>query len=198
MNKPIKICVGIPTNRGIKPQTAQCLLRLVAKSKYPIHAVVEREFPTVAMNRINIVLEAQKNDCTHILFIDDDMIFNEEVLNDLMIHNKRIIGVASYCRMLPLTTTVKFFDEEGNMSQNRKHPIPTDVFKAFAVGMGVALIDIKVFDEIPIPWFLFETHEGGQIKTGEDCYFCIKAREHGIDVWCDPNIFIKHVGDYEY
>lgn len=181
-----KICIAIVTNRLIKPKTVFSLINL--KVPFDKQVVVATEGYTTAEGRTYCVVQAIKNNCTHILFIDDDMTFPPETLEKLLSHGKAIVGVASHSRKLPLTSTVSMYDEE----------MPKELFKCHAVGMGVALIDLKIFSEIERPWFKFETHENGRILIGEDAWLCQQARNKGYEVYCDPTIEIKHLGDYEY
>lgn len=73
-------------------------------------------------------------------------------------------------------------------------------FMCRAVGGGLLLIKMEVFDKIPRPWFFFQPEINDDVKNvkmgaiGEDVWFCDRAWENGIEVWCDPTIDIKHVG----
>jgi hypothetical protein len=58
------------------------------------------------------------------------------------------------------------------------------------------LVNMKVFDLISYPYFM-NVWEGDGFKGG-DVYFCENVRKAGIDVWCDPNVLVGHVGSYTY
>jgi hypothetical protein len=68
--------------------------------------------------------------------------------------------------------------------------IPHGLFRVDAFGFGAVLIKRDVFERVPRPWF--KGHEGG-----EDIGFCRKAREHGIELWCDGRYWLAHLGDPE-
>ena len=53
----MKITLAIPTNRLIKPQTAECLMRLVARGGYDFHIVVASEGYTIAENRTYLAVQ---------------------------------------------------------------------------------------------------------------------------------------------
>ena len=36
------------------------------------------------------------------------------------------------------------------------------------------------------------------VENGEDGTFCDKVRKAGMDVWCDGNITVGHLGEYEF
>ncbi len=183
----IKIAIGIACNRQIQPKTVTSLLEMIAYSDYEFYFVIGAEGYTISENRTYIVAQARKNDCTHLLFIDDDMIFPPDTLKRLMEHKKEIIGTLYHSRKLPLTPTVTF---EGE--------IPKELFKAKAVATGVMLIDLEIFNKIDKPYFDTETHESGWTLMGEDSWLCRQAEKKGIEIWCDPTITIKHIGEYLY
>lgn|SRR3990167_916474 len=188
----MKILLGIPTNRNVKAKTVKCLLDLVVYSRhidrYPVcdfEIVIAEEGYTIAENRNYIASQAIKKECDYVLMVDDDMTFPKDTLEKLLETKKRIVGVLSYSRMLPLKPTVVPVDK-----------ISDSLFECKEVGGGVLLIDVKVFNEIPQPWFDVETYPFGMIKVGEDAFFCHKAIDNKISVWCDGSIPIGHIGDY--
>jgi glycosyltransferase involved in cell wall biosynthesis len=199
----MKVTIAIPTNRSVKPQTVESLLNMVSNSKYQIHVVVADKGYTTAENRNYSVVQAQKNNSDYLLFIDDDMVFPPDTLDVLIGNYKDIVGVASMSRVLPLSPTVGMMDKDGKYMTPEFNPswkmkLPDDPFKAYFVGGGVLLIDMEVFKKLNKPYFKFESNEDGKVIEGEDGYFCRKAREAGLDVWCDPTLPIGHIGDYNY
>lgn len=199
----MRITVGIPTNRGIRGKTAKCLLDLVAHGGYEFHIVCAEEGFTTAQNRIYMVVQAMKNKSDFILMVDDDMTFSANILDQLLASGKEIIGVNSYSRVLPLSTTLMLMDKDGNYLEPDKHPsweikIPEEVFEVLAIGTGVALIKMEVFKRIKKPWFKFEMHPDGYMKQGEDAWFCSQARKVGYKIWADGSIKVGHIGSIEY
>jgi GT2 family glycosyltransferase len=58
------------------------------------------------------------------------------------------------------------------------------------------VIKTSVFERIEPPWFGLDEVRG-HIMT-EDVWFCRQAWRRGIEVWCDPTIPVKHIGEYAY
>lgn len=196
-----KMAIAIITNRGVKAETVRSVMNLMATTKHQLLPIVATQGYTIAENRAFAVIQAIKAGCSHILFLDDDMIFPEDTLEKLLAHKQEVVGVYSFSRALPLTPTVAFMDENGNHLPHDQIAIfkrPAELFECFSIGMGVALIDLKVFDVIDKPWFEFRNHPSGKNLVGEDAWFCEKAKEKGYKIWCDPTIDIKHIGDYQY
>lgn len=200
----MRITIAICTNREVKPKTVQCLLDMVNWSKeHELDILVAERGFTIAENRNYCVVQAKKNESDYLLFVDDDMTFPENTLELLLQHKKDVVGVNSYSRCIPLSSTVGLMDEEGNYKHPDKYPsfemkIPNGLFEAYFVGAGVMLIDMKVFPKIASPYFEFTYMETGQVLNGEDGTFCDKVRKAGMKVWCDGSIPIGHLGEYEY
>lgn len=131
---------------------------------------------------------ALKNNCTHLFFVDSDMYFNGSTLSRLLALDKDIVGAMYNFRTLPIQTTAKLFEDF----------IPNEPFKVYGLGMGCILIKTEVFKKLKKPYFLITRDEHGDAIHTEDVYFSEKAREAGIDTWCDPSLEVKHIGDYLY
>lgn len=199
-----KITLAICTNRGVRPKTVQSLLDLVNYAKdVEFQILVAERGYTVGENRNYCVVQAQKNGSEYLFFVDDDMTFPKETLERLLANGKEVIGVNSYSRCLPLSSTVGLMDEKGEYKHPERHPafamkIPEVPFQAFFVGAGVMLIDMKVFEKIKKPYFEFVMGKDGQIVHGEDGSFCEKFKKAGGEIWCDPTIEIGHLGEFEF
>lgn len=199
----MKVTLAICTNREVKPKTVQSLLEMVNYSpEIDFHIVFATRGFTIAENRNYCVVQAQRNNSEYLLFVDDDMVFPPETLDCLITQKKKVIGVNSYSRCLPPSSTVGLMDEQGNYKHPDKYAafemqIPSDPFEAYFVGAGVMLIEMTVFQDLEQPYFEFQS-ENGMVVNGEDGTFCDKVRKAGHEVWCDPTLDIGHLGEYEY
>lgn len=200
----MKITLAVCTNRGVKSKTTQALLDLVNYSKeIDFHILVADRGYTIGENRNYCVVQAQKNGSDYLFFVDDDMTFGPDTLEQLLAHKVDVVGVNSYSRCLPLSSTVGRMDKDGNYMHPDKHTawemrIPNSLFKVYFVGAGIMLINMEVFNKIKKPYFIFTTDKNGQVVNGEDGHFCDLVKKAGMDVWCDPQIDVGHIGDYEY
>ena len=203
-----KVTLSVCTNRGVRPKTVGSLLEMVTHSKdIDFHIVIAERGYTVAENRNYLVVQAQRNGSEYILFIDDDMTFPPDTLERLLAHKKEVVGVNSYSRCLPLSSTVGLLDKNGEYLRPEHHTawecrIPKELFKCYFVGAGVLLIDMKVFEQIEKPYFEFTTYKKGEfkgmVKVGEDGSFCEKVKKAGGEIWCDGSLPIFHIGEYLY
>ncbi len=144
------ICIGIATTGSVLTKTFFSVVQLVKTMENT--SLVTWEGCNVHQSRTNIVREAQRGKCSHLLFIDSDMVFKPEAVQTLIDHDKDIIGVNTHIRKLPLTSTIKLHDKHGTKLFEMKD----ELFECCAVGTGFMLIKMSVFDKLSTPWFAFE------------------------------------------
>ena len=192
--KDIKLAIGMVSAGSVKTKTVFALCRMIKSLKYDFNFII-KEGAILHWNREHIVKAAIENNCTHLLFVDTDMYFEPDAIHRLLAREKDIVGVHSHAKTISSTTTV-------HMDAIKKSRIKIDHPDGFltcdAVGTGFMLINLDVFKHISEPWFFWESNDKGELVTGEDYWFCEKARKAGFDVWVDLTIPIKHIGDYFY
>lgn len=184
----MKITIGIPTNRLIKPKTAKSLLQLVAHSKHEYKFVVSTRGYNTSENRNYIAAQAVKNGSDYLFFVDDDMILPPDTLDRLLAHDKDIVGGVYMTKYEVQAPVIEYLDPTR----------PSEVFKCGAIGTGCLLIKISVFRKVPQIWFNYEWNDNGSVKESHDWYFCHKVQRYGIETWADPTLEIKHIGQYEF
>ena len=192
----IKITLAIPSNRGLKTKMAESALRMVAYSKqYDWHLIVPSEGYSIAENRNYAAVQALNNNSDYLMMIDDDMIFEPDLLDKLIANNKDIIGVAYHPRS-ETGKIIKFLDETHIVKlEETNDPKYKSTFECHATGTGIILIKCEVFKKVPRPWFMFEYYPTGQCKLGEDWYFSRECKKAGFKIWTDPTIKIGHLGE---
>lgn len=151
---------------------------------------------TLCSNRQELADVAVASGATHLLFIDTDMVFPGESLNRLLAHEKPIVGCNYTSRRLPLRTTAATMNGKRMVSLGKE-----GLEKAAHIGLGMALIETKVFTSMPKPHFIVgwwqNTETGGSNYISEDVSFCRKARAAGFDIWVDHDLSLEigHVGE---
>ena len=183
----LKIAIGLPTNRLVKPKTAESLMKLVDYSNYDLEIIVSTRGYNTAENRNWITAQAVKKGCDYLFMVDDDMIYEPDTLERLVEANRDIIGGLYYTKYEDKAPVLEYFDkpEEG-------------LFKVKAMGGGLILIKCDVFKKVPQPWYGYKWNNLGAVTMSNDWFFCEKAREAGFDIWCDSSITAEHMGLKEY
>jgi len=201
----MKVAICIPARGQMEVTTAFDLAVMSAymTSKKQIDLSVFTSQGTLIFDQRNsLVRTAVDEKCDYILFIDADMRFPKTTLERLLAHKKDIIGVNATTRMMPPKPTARNIqiNEDGSVDwlevfSNKEKGIG----KVDAIGCGVMLIKTSCLKNIPQPYFYFEQLLKGKL-LGEDIYFCIKAKDAGIDTWVDHDLSMEigHVGSYTY
>jgi cellulose synthase/poly-beta-1,6-N-acetylglucosamine synthase-like glycosyltransferase len=201
----MRVAICIPARGQMEVTTAFDLTMMAAymAGKKNIDLNVYTSQGTLIFDQRNsLVRTAVIEKCDYILFIDADMRFPKTTLERLLAHKKDIIGVNATTRMMPPSPTARNIqiNEDGSVDwlaiySNKEKGIS----KVDAIGCGVMLIKTSCLKNIPQPYFYFEQLLKGKL-LGEDIYFCIKAKDAGIDTWVDHDLSMEigHVGSYTY
>lgn len=149
-------------------------------------------------NREELVDNAIRYNATHILFLDDDIEFKPEIV-DLLFSRKQAIVATNY-----LVKTTKFDKFVAVGFDGKVIPTlqeSTGIEPVNYTGMGVCLIDIKVFKDMPKPWFLPGWDKAQQHYVGEDVAFSYNARAVGYETYLDHDaskMILGHHGSFKW
>src|SRR3990167_7894890 len=183
-----KIVLGMAVSENIRVQTVGTLIQLF--QTHPDMGFIFEQGPYVSFNREEIAARFMNGDGTHLFFLDSDMMFEPDVLDKLLAHDKDIVGARYYRRQgKEKDPAVKTRYDMPGMS------VPNHLYKNYATATGCMLIKREALARIPRPWFALGTEDR---PIGEDIYFCAKAKAQGIEIWEDPTLSIGHVGLFVY
>ena len=146
-----------------------------------------------AKGRNIIIEEAIKWNCTHILFIDDDMAFPSDSLKKLLQHDKDIISGLYLTRSYPHQPII--FDiaaEDGACLYAYLEPGQEGLREIVAAGMGFCLVKTEIFSKLVKPYFRLGELDPEQ--WCDDIGFFHRVHRVGIKVFCDMNCKIGHIG----
>jgi len=201
MDKKLKICLGLLSNRGFKNKTVISLLKMVNETPEFDWLILESiNGYTIAENRNWLAAQAVKNGSDYLMMIDDDMIFPSHTARTLLKRDKDIIGVPYHVRVFP--RQIHSVREDDTILLSKTEPN-----EVLAIGTGICLIKTDVFKKIAQPWFGFDTHENGITLKGEDYWFCHKASQFKYKIYEEPEESFKnekgedllgHIGDWIY
>jgi hypothetical protein len=127
---------------------------------------------------------------THVLWLDDDHVFNPDLALYLARHKDLDVVSALYFGRTEKHLPVVYVKDD-NADPYKHYPlieVPPNLCEVDAVGFGACLMRIDVLDRVPEPWFKFN-------ECGEDIYFCVHAKRAGVRIWCDGSYMLGHIGD---
>jgi hypothetical protein len=205
MNKP-KVFVALTTTHGLmQVMFVPTLMNLFTHRTFDmvLWTYIDAYTP---LARNASAADFLKGDCTHLMFIDVDILDPQITahIDRMLAHDEAIVGgfypkkdeqkLVWCCNALPERPTE---DERGLISL--KH-----------IGTGFMLIKREVFekmieqwgdqigyleDETDRPlWDFFDMPRVGGRKLSEDWYFCNKSRELGYKVYGDTLVQLMHIG----
>ena len=186
----MKLLIAIPTNDYIHYEFMNCLIRLVEKLKDDgIDFDVAIQGGTlVYVARDKLAFKAIDEGYTHVLWFDADMIFNEDILDDLLFAGKSFVSAIYHGRRAPHLSCI--FDQiYPDIVMYEEYP--SDTFKIAGCGFGCVLIETSIIESVcinknecfvPLPGY------------GEDIAFCKRATDLGHKIWCEPSVVCGHIG----
>lgn len=147
----------------------------------------------------NVLIEQhlKDNEMTHMMFIDSDTVPPNDALVHMLDADKPFIsGITPMFCGGELCWNVK---KEGSAEiwWERETPFPDKPFTTHDCGGSCLLVKREVFEKIGWPYFKteFQPLDGNNNiakKTGEDIYFCRRARDCGYEIWVHPKVLCRH------
>lgn len=187
-----KILIAIPCMDMVSARFAQSLATLKKVGKCTVSFLMGS---LVYDSRNKLAGYALEMEADYILWLDSDMVFQPDTLERMMdtLNKHPQIDILSglYFRRTTPFTPVLFNklerDGETLVFEDVKK-IPDDLFEVAGCGFGCVLMKTDCLFDIGINWFT------PFVDAGEDCAFCMRAREKGYKIYCDPNISLGHMG----
>lgn len=133
---------------------------------------------------------------THLLWLDSDMVFPDDIIHRLWSHNLDVVGANCPRKILPVVPTCEKMDGSTMWTTEKS----TGLEETRRIGFGVLLHKIDVLQKIPEPWFPFTYDHKVRGYDGEDTNFCRALQKAGIRMWVDHDVSkeIGHVGELVY
>lgn len=198
----IKLVIGIPTAGKVPMSFAYSLVGMVSKlAAHGLPTLPEAtieckldvvESSVIHTNREKIVKRAIENEQTHLLFLDDDMTFEPQVLEILFGRRQKIVAVNYLIKKDDPEFVAVGLD--GKRVATTK--ASTGMLPIAYTGFGVSLFDLEVFKTTPQPWFQPQFIEERCEYTTEDnpCYSKLRAHGHTVYLDQDASKLVSHVG----
>jgi len=208
--KPPKLLIAIPCYTGMQAYFTRCVMNLIQE---PPANITVRFLPGDSLvSRARNILTADflLTDCTHLLFIDTDLIFETDHIARLLKHNLAIVGgfypkkqegkLEWVCNAYP-----------GGPGVDRR-----GLQQLCYIGAGFLMVRRDVFlkmikrfgDEIEYrsdqsgrqEWDFWKVgvHQPSRRYLSEDWFFCQNALDLGYKVYGDSRVILKHVGTAIY
>lgn len=191
MSDEIRIAICVPTTGICRSWFAHSLtglmgygnaLRSRADAGSMSITLFMQETSVIHANREMLAKQALEWKATHVMFVDDDMVFDPTVLSILLGRRHAFVGCNYPKRGWPITFTTVRADGKGHVITTKES---SGLEEVAYTGFGVSLIEAQVFEKTPKPWFLPLYLQEGEMYTTEDNPFCERIRKAGFHVYVD-------------
>ena len=192
-----KILIAVPCMDMVSARFAQSLTTLKKVGKCTVSFLMGSLIYDARNKLAGMAVEMEAD---YILWFDSDMVFRPDTLERMMkvMEEHPEVDVLSglYFRRGHPFTPVLFskleVNDEGMLDFADVEDLPDELFEVAGCGFGCVLMRTEMLLDIA-------AKEGGGMwfspiaNAGEDCAFCIRARENGYRIFCDPNIDLGHM-----
>lgn len=197
-HKRLNVCICVPMrNRYVHNKFVASLMTLL---KPGVGQFIDCIGGVIHESRNLLVEKALELDATHILFIDDDMVFPPEALIKLLENDVDIVCGLAFRKVAPYDPVIfKLYENiDGTIDILAIEKIRQGLIAVDAIGSAFVLIKRRVFEKMEKPWYKWgDTSFGIYTKSGglgEDISFSLHAKRQGFNVHCDTNLIITHIG----
>ena len=193
----MKLLIAVPTLDFVHFEFLKCLTALIIKLKDD-HVNFELQIESgtlVYAARERLAHKAMNEGFTHVLWLDSDMVFSPEIVDDLMFSGKDFVSGVYHARRKGYASCIfaklEFDKLTGLATFERAETYPNNTFEIAGCGFGCVLITTDIITNVclnkgtcftPLP------------NYGEDLAFCKRARELGHKIYCEPSVVCGHVG----
>lgn len=192
-----KILIAVPCMDMVSARFAQSLTTLKKVGQCTVSFLIGS---LIYDSRNKLAGLAVEMEADYIMWFDSDMVFRPDTLERMMAvmdeHPEIDVLSGLYFRRGTPFTPVLFkkleVNKEGTLDWEDYEELPEELFEIAGCGFGCVLMKTDMLLDIA-------AKEGGGVwfspiaNAGEDCAFCIRARDNGYKIYCDPTIDCGHM-----
>ena len=139
-------------------------------------------------SRHTLAMKAVNEGFDRVLWLDSDMVFQPDIVDTLEFCEKPFVCGAFQSRRPPYSSCV--FKDIRLKSLERVKEYGLRPFKVDGCGFACVLMKTEVLEAV--------SRKHGKCFTpmedyGEDLAFCVRAKEQGYEIWCDPTARVGHI-----
>ena len=188
----MKLLIAIPCMDTVPVPFMQSLIKLTQKlSADGVDYTVAIESGTlVYMARDRLAGKAVNQGFSHVLWLDSDMVFEPELLEDLQFSGKDFVTGIAHGRRKPFVSCLFKNLDLNHLERWKLEDYPTEAFEVAGCGMACCLMSTEIIKQViisngtafnPIPQY------------GEDLSFCKRAASLGFKIYAEPTVRLGHI-----
>ena len=187
----MKLMVAVPTTDYVHAEFVKSLVGLIEKlTKDGVDVstrIVSGTLVYVARNRL--AQEAINDNFTHILWLDSDMTFGPDIVDDLLFCGKDMVCGAFVMRR-PQFGPCVYAEMNGGCDLKKVREFGTEPFRVAGCGFATVLLTVELLKEM---YAKFGTWFRPNEDYSEDLAFCDRVNKLGREIWCEPTVRPGHI-----
>ena len=192
MGFPINVAIGYVHQGTLRAEFVESLFKVTQSTDI---VRIAKDCGALISRGRNEVVRAFLNqtDCTHLWFVDTDMVFDATHLHRLAQADRPIVsalyyGIHQNGERFPVAHHI----HEGRIVRARPKG---NIAEVDAVGMGCCLIKREVLEALnePEPYAFFQETTWNDQPVGEDVTFCLRAQRAGHKSYVATKVRAGHV-----
>jgi hypothetical protein len=182
-----KLAIGIPCSFPTVPYN---FFQSFVMMEKPDYVLIMKTNGPVDVLRNDIVEKALDVGATRLIMMDVDQVYDPKTITKLLAHRLPIVGTKVNRRYPPFDPIIMKIVGEGYEPMEFE---PGSLVECDATGTGCICFDMKIFKELPRPWFRFQTNPINGMTIGEDIGLCQDLKAAGYKIMVDTSIEIGHL-----
>ena len=186
----IKLLIAVPTTDYVHADFVKSLCDLTSElARKKINYKVEVQSGTlVYIARTRLANKAINEGYTHVLWLDSDMVFTDQVVEDLMFCGKEMVCGAFVSRRPPYGPCVYTSIKKNEIEKVKD--FGTKPFRVDGCGFATVLTTVELLQAVTQK---FGTTFQPTDYYGEDLAFCWRVGQIGREIWCEPTVRPGHI-----
>lgn len=187
----MKLLIAIPTTDQMPFQFVESLTALIRRldADEVDYDIAFQGGTLVYVGRDKLSLKAIGGDYSHVLWLDSDMVFTDDLFETLLDSRKPFVTGIAHSRRTPFPSCI--FTEIYPGVTRWEGEYPTETFRIAGCGMACVLMETSILRDV---WSHHSTAFFPTRELGEDIAFCKRATDLGHEIWAEPMARLGHVG----
>ena len=186
----MRLLIAVPTTDYIHADFMKSLAKLMKElQRKKIDFDVELQTGTlVYIARNKLASKAVNDGYTHVLWLDSDMVFSEQIVDDLMFCGKEMVCGAFVSRRPPYGACVYNSIKKNQIEKVKE--FGTKPFRVDGCGFACVLMTAELLQAVMLKYgTAFQPTD----YYGEDLAFCWRVGQIGREIWCEPTARCGHI-----
>lgn len=185
----MKLLIAVPSGDYLHVQFVKSLTSLLRRLERDgiDYELDIHEGSLVYIARDQLACKAINEGFSHVLWLDSDMVFNDDLLEDLQFSGEDF--VTGICAMRRPPYTPALFSDLDTITRMDKIPSQA-TFRVAGCGFACVLILTDILRGV---WMKYGTCFNPTDLLGEDTAMCWRAAQMGYQIWAEPAVKVGHL-----